>query len=53
MLEQYRAIKREDRSQRRDDSRSVNANDLASDMISDLSRFASDKGVSELTGVTE
>ena len=53
LLEQYRALKREDRDNRREDEKSVHSNQLVSDMVSDLSKFNSDKGVSELTGATE
>ena len=53
ILDQYRALKREDRNNRRDDEVSANSNNLVSDMISDFSRLNSDKGLSELTGVTE
>lgn len=53
LLEQYRALKREDRDRRRDDDASVNGNQLASDMLSEMSRLNSDKAISELTGETE
>ena len=53
ILEQYRALKREDKSNRRSDEASGNKNNLMSDMMSDLSQLNSDKGISELTGTTE
>lgn len=53
ILDSYRGLKREDRETRRMDEASSNGNNLVSDMVSDLSRFNSDKGISELTGVTE
>ena len=53
ILEQYRALKREEKSNRRSDEASGNKNNLMSDMMSDLSQLNSDKGISELTGTTE
>ena len=53
ILEQYRALKREDKSNRRSHEASGNKNNLMSDMMSDLSQLNSDKGISELTGTTE
>ena len=53
LLEKYRALKRGDRDSRREDESSIGGNQLAFDMLSDLSHLTSDKGVSELTGTTE
>ena len=53
MLEQYRALKRDDKAYRREDEKSANSNHLAGDMVSELSRITSDKGISEITGATE
>ena len=53
MLEQYRALKRDDKAYRREDEKSANSNQLAGDMVSELSRITSNQGISELTGATE
>jgi len=53
LLEQYRALKKDEKDRRREDGAKGSANKLAFDMVSDMSRFASDKGFSEITGSTE
>ena len=53
LLEQYRALKRDEREHRQEKMSDASANKLAFDMISDMSHFVSDKGVSEITGSTE
>ena len=53
LLEQYRALRREDKSRKREDEVSCNTNRLASDMVSELSYLQSDRGISDMTGETQ